>query len=182
MGGAAWTALLHERGYRDVRRTFEMVIELGDEPPPGPTPPAGVALRTARDGEEAAVHATVKEAFADLWDFQPESDELFVHHMGGDRSLWFLAVTGDGIPGAAVCKLDAATRIGWVDMLAVRRPWRRRGIAVALLLWAFREFHARGVREVRLRVDGDSTTGALQLYERAGMRVVSSSLLLDRAL
>jgi ribosomal protein S18 acetylase RimI-like enzyme len=54
----------------------------------------------------------------------------------------------------------------------VRRPWRRRGIALALLHHAFRELAARGKPRAGLGVDSESLTGATRLYERAGMRVV----------
>jgi mycothiol synthase len=179
-GGEAWVALLHERGYREVRATLEMAGDLGPEPPVQAPYPASITPRTAGEGDEAAVHAAIEEGFSDLWDFHPESLELFVHHSGADRSLWFLAEAGEELAGAAVCRDDAG--VGWVDRLAVRRAWRRQGIALALLTEAFRAFHARGVRHVRLRVDGDSTTGALQLYERAGLHVVARSNLLQRAL
>ena len=59
----------------------------------------------------------------------------------------------------------------WIDELGVLRPWRRKGIAGALLLQSFGEFHRRGRYKVGLGVDGDSLTGATRLYERAGMRV-----------
>ena len=56
-------------------------------------------------------------------------------------------------------------------MLGVRRPWRRRGIALALLHHAFGELYRRGKHRVVLGVDSQSLTGALRLYERAGMHV-----------
>lgn len=52
----------------------------------------------------------------------------------------------------------------------MRRPWRQRGLALALLRHAFGAFHALGIRTVGLGVDAQSTTGATRLYERAGMR------------
>ena len=65
--------------------------------------------------------------------------------------------------------------MGWVDTLAVRRPWRRRGLGLALLLHSFRELRARGRERVGLGVDGENTTGAVRLYERAGMHVARRS-------
>ena len=56
-------------------------------------------------------------------------------------------------------------------MLGVRRPWRRRGLGTALLRHSFRELRARGCERARLMVDGENLTGAVQLYERAGMHV-----------
>lgn len=59
---------------------------------------------------------------------------------------------------------------GWVHDVAVRRPWRRRGLGLALLRRAFGAFHHRGTRRVELGVDAQSPTGAPRLYEGAGMR------------
>jgi mycothiol synthase len=57
-----------------------------------------------------------------------------------------------------------------VSELAVRCPWRRQGLGLALLRRAFAEFYSRGRRKVALAVDSQSLTGATRLYERAGMR------------
>jgi ribosomal protein S18 acetylase RimI-like enzyme len=54
----------------------------------------------------------------------------------------------------------------------VRRPWRKRGLGLALLRVAFREFHGRGYHKVGLGVDAENMTGALRLYEKAGMHVI----------
>ena len=60
---------------------------------------------------------------------------------------------------------------GFVRWLGVRADWRGRGIGLALLSRAFREFHERGERNASsLHVDTDNPTGATRLYERAGMR------------
>jgi mycothiol synthase len=55
--------------------------------------------------------------------------------------------------------------------LGVLRPWRGKGIGLSLLHQAFGEFHRRGRYKVGLNVDGDSLTGATDLYEKAGMHV-----------
>ncbi len=67
-------------------------------------------------------------------------------------------------------------------MVAVRHPWRGRGLGLALLRHAFGEFYRRGVREVGLSVDAVSTTGAPRLYRRAGMRVAGRYMLYQREL
>ena len=51
------------------------------------------------------------------------------------------------------------------------RPWRKRGIGLALLRHSFNEFYRRGRRKVGLGVDAQSLTGALRLYEGAGMHI-----------
>jgi ribosomal protein S18 acetylase RimI-like enzyme len=65
--------------------------------------------------------------------------------------------------------------MGWVDVLGTRRPYRRRGLAEALLRHVFRELYVRGARQVGLGVDAENPTGATRLYERVGMRVASAS-------
>lgn len=60
---------------------------------------------------------------------------------------------------------------GWVGTLGVRRPWRRRGLGLALLQHAFGEFRRRGMSRAGLDVDAENTTGAVALYEHAGMHV-----------
>jgi mycothiol synthase len=56
-------------------------------------------------------------------------------------------------------------------VLGVRRPWRRRGLGLALLRSAFGGFYRRGTRKVALAADSQSLTGATRPYERAGMHL-----------
>jgi ribosomal protein S18 acetylase RimI-like enzyme len=72
--------------------------------------------------------------------------------------------------------------MGWVKSVGVRRNWRGRGIASALLRHAFAEFYRRGTRKVALTVDAESLTGALRIYERAGMRVVRRKEIFEKPL
>jgi ribosomal protein S18 acetylase RimI-like enzyme len=58
-----------------------------------------------------------------------------------------------------------------VNELGVRNPWRRRGLGLALLRHAFAELGRLGADRVGLGVDAENVTGALRLYERAGMHV-----------
>lgn len=51
------------------------------------------------------------------------------------------------------------------------RPWLKRGIGRALLRHSFNEFYRRGKRKVGLGVDAQNLTGALRLYEGAGMHI-----------
>lgn len=59
---------------------------------------------------------------------------------------------------------------GWVRQLAVKKKHRGRGIALAILHKAFREFQKRGRQTVGLTVDSENSTGAPQLYLHAGMQ------------
>lgn len=174
-------ALLLDLGFLVVRHHWTMARDL-DVPPPAPTLPKGITVRTMAPGEEAAVYRAIQEAFKDHWGFveQPfeEGFARWQHRaLGGpnhDPSLWFLAMEGDEIVGISICnhKTEEYPDMGWVDTLGVLRPWRRHGLGLALLYHSFGELYRRGRRRVGLGVDAGSLTGATRLYERAGMRPI----------
>jgi len=173
---------LKARGYAPVRTSFEMVIDLDDERPPEPGWPGGIDVRTYRHPQdEQATYEAQEEAFRDSWDYRPSPIEQWrefqLHGRGFDPALWFLACDGDEIAGICLAFPERVgdTDLGWVSILGVRRPWRRRGLGEALLRRAFRDLHARGLRRVGLGVDAGSPTGATRLYERAGMRLAVRS-------
>lgn len=165
--------LLERAGYANARTFWHMHIDL-DSAPPAATWPEGLAVRTFVPGaDDHTVWAAEDEAFQDHWDYFTQPFEEWrqerLSHEQFDPSLWFLALDGDEIAGAALCRYRVGR--GWVDDLGVRRPWRGRGLALALLRHAFGVFYDRGTRSVGLDVDAESPTGATRLYERAGMRV-----------
>jgi mycothiol synthase len=170
--------LLENSGYSPVRGIYVMENTLEDPPPP-PHWPADISVRTFVPGrDERAVYEAVEDAFRDLWGRPRNPFERFVRMTqteSFDPSLWFLAADGDEIAGLTLCKTLAGE--GWVDVVGVRRPWRNRGLGLALLRHAFAEYHRRGTRKVSLSVDAESITGAPRLYGRAGMRVRESYII-----
>ena len=153
-----------------------------DTPPPAPVWPEGISLRTYDpETDLEAVYRVDVEAFRDHFGFieAPFEEGLrrFKHFMTGhkdfDPSLWFLAMDGDEIAGICLCRHQAFDNpdVGYINILGVRSPWRKRGIGLALLHHAFDEFYRRGKRKAGLHVDAENLTGALRLYENAGMHV-----------
>jgi ribosomal protein S18 acetylase RimI-like enzyme len=67
-------------------------------------------------------------------------------------------------------------------VLAVRRPWRKRGLGYALLKRSFALFQSRGFKTAALGVDGSSLTNAVALYERAGMYVQQQRIVFRKML
>jgi len=57
---------------------------------------------------------------------------------------------------------------GYTDLLGVRRAYRGRRIAVALLTHAMHVFARDGMQQAELDVDTDNPTGAPALYARLG--------------
>lgn len=181
---SAGHALLEGLGFRDVRHFYRMRIEL-DREPESPQWPAGVEPATFRQEDARAFHEALNEAFAGEWGFLSlpfdEWRRIRLQAPDTDLSLWFMAREGDEIAGVARCegKRDGG---GWIGALGVRSRWRRRGLGLALLRHAFREFHRRGEPHVGLGVDAANPTGATKLYERAGMRVISEDVVYEKEL
>ncbi|HKH12436.1 MAG TPA: GNAT family N-acetyltransferase [Rubrobacter sp.] len=175
--------LLENLGYEAVRGTYVMEIDLEEEPPETELP-EGLTVRAFGPGEdERAVFEAVEDAFRDVWGRPRGTFERFVGMTEGDGfdpSLWLLATEGGEIAGMILGKTVAGE--GWVDVVGVRRPWRRRGLGLALLRRAFGEYRRRGVRRVELSVDAGSTTGAPRLYWLSGMRPKSSYVVYQKGL
>jgi mycothiol synthase len=168
-------------GYQHIRSSYNMRIDM-DTPPPAPVWPEGITLHTYNpETDLEAVYRVDVEAFRDHFGFieAPFEEGLhrFRHFMTGardfDPSLWFLAMDGDEIAGICLCRNHAFDNpeVGYVNILGVRGPWRKRGIGLALLRHAFGELYQRGKRKAGLGVDAENLTGALRLYENAGMHV-----------
>jgi mycothiol synthase len=177
--------MLERRGYELIRHSYRMRIDFESEPPP-PQWPAGVSVRPATESDVEAAYETYSETFEDTWEFGRDPFDEWRHWMikdDLDLSLWFIA-EGDGeVAGIALCKpWEAEDGLGWVQILGVRRPWRRQGLGRALLLHVFGEFHRRGFHGVGLGVDAESLTGAQRLYENVGMRVYRRSDIYEKSL
>jgi ribosomal protein S18 acetylase RimI-like enzyme len=137
------------------------------------------------ENDARAFHAALEESFAQHWEHRPESFDRWwgrqVAKPDHDPSLWFLVRDGEEV--AAVARNDPdRSGGGWIGALGVRPGWRGRGLAKALLLHSFREFHRRGQRRVGLGVDSENATGATQLYESVGMTVDQEQVIWEKEL
>jgi len=178
-------ALLEGRGYRSVRHFYRMLVEL-KEPPSEPDWPEGFRISSLdHPSETRAFHAALEEVFEDEWDHEPESYESWhkrrVERKSFDASLWFTVRYGDELVAVSVCDWKRYG-MGFIGAIGVRKPWRRRGLALALLRHAFGEFYRRGERTIGLGVDASNPTGATHLYERAGMHVAWNAVIFEKDL
>ncbi|MBL8103053.1 MAG: GNAT family N-acetyltransferase, partial [Anaerolineales bacterium] len=97
-----------------------------------------------------------------------------------DPSLWVIAWDGNEIAGFSLNRFRMG--IGWVSTLGVRRPWRKKGLGLALLQQSFGEFYKRGMKTIGLGVDASNPTGATRLYQGAGMYIASEFITYDKEL
>lgn len=180
---AAARRLLGRRGFECVRHFWKMAIELAEETP-APEWPKGIRLVPFDLDQAREAFDASEEAFADHWEHHPHEYEEWrawsIERESFDPALWLIARAGDEIAGIAFNY--AAPEEGWIGVLGVRRPWRRRGLGRALLLESFRVLRERGLPRAALGVDAANPTGATALYENAGMRVLLQSDLFRKIL
>jgi mycothiol synthase len=176
--------LLARLGYDEIRRFWQMRIELAAEPEP-PVWPEGLAVSRFDPADAKAFHAAYEAAFEDHWQHHPRPfDEWRRRNLDGDDftpELWAVVRDGDEIVAGTVC-VPERMGAGWVGRLFTARRWRRRGVGEALLRDAFGAFWRRGTRTVGLGVDAQSDTGAQRLYERVGMHVHWSAVVFEKVL
>lgn len=185
-------ALFRDAGYRIVRYYNEMHRPLADG---FPEPVLADGLEIVGFGPE--LHEPVRlahnEAFRDHWGSEPRDEEgwgFVVNDPLARPDLSAVAVeraTGRvaGYQLASYDEVSAASRgykEGYTDLLGVRREFRGRGVAQALLADAMRRFAAAGMDKASLDVDSENPTGALALYRKMGYVAVNSSMAWDKEL
>lgn len=171
-------------GFAPHRHSYRMELSLdGDERVP--SWPNGIRVREFVPDDVERVYEANIEVWLDASDPIEESFDEWrrwtTEREGFDPALWFLAFAGDELAGFSLCRQDDTdSNAGYVALLGVRRPWRRKGLGEALLLHSFDAFRERGYARATLGVDASSPTGATRLYERAGMSGYRDTVFLER--
>ncbi len=172
-------ALLESAGFRPVRWFFEMVRPTLDDVPEVSLPD-GLEIRPVHAALAPRVWAASVESFQDHWGGFDRSEEQLQRWLGSpstDLSIWVVAFDGDEVAGGVINAIDAAEnealglRRGWLSTVFTRRPWRRRGLAGALIARSLALHRDRGMTSAALGVDANNPNGALGLYERIGFVV-----------
>lgn len=176
---AARIRLLESEGYAVARYFFEMLRPTLDAIPDLPLP-AGLEVRPVRLEQHRQIWDADVEAFRDEWGGMDGSDEAFVRHYSGPRfrpDLWRVAWDGDQVAGVVMAQILTAYNEqtgelrGLISGVSVRRPWRRRGLARALVADVLRALRDDGLTSAVLGVDAENPTGALGVYEANGFAV-----------
>lgn len=174
-------SLFEDLGYAVQRYSFLMEVAF-EEMPEAPQLPDGITIRAMIAPDEyEAIHRLDMDAFRDHWGWVERPFDVtfaeMMHLLKGrtshDPSLYFVAMEGEQMAGIALCNLESSDdhSAGYIEVLAVRREYRKRGVGLALLRHSFRELYQRGKHKVQLGVDAGNLTGALRLYQNAGMQV-----------
>lgn len=167
--------LLRAHGYEARWDTWVFQLPLEGELPT-PDPVEGVTLRSLRrPADERALYELIDTAFNEWPDRDPADpfeDWVAANLDRGDVDPEMVLVLDDGTQLVGASLNMRFEDEGWIHQLAVARPHRNKGLATWLLAADFAEFRRRGLRTAGLSTD--SRTGARDLYERVGMRVVRS--------
>ena len=171
--------LLQSEGFVAVRWFFEMLRPTLDDIVDMPMP-EGLETRPVEEKDYRTIWEADQEAFRDHWGAQPEGDvgfDLFFTGAEFRPDLWKVAWDGDQVAGVVMNRIlttfnaETGERRGELAGVSVRRPWRRRGLARALVSASLRALRDEGMTSAMLGVDAENPTGALGVYESNGFAV-----------
>jgi mycothiol synthase len=181
---AGAVALYESEGYRIVRYGFLMIRDLA-EPIRDLPLPAGLEIRPVRPADHRAIWDADVEAFRDHWGRAERTEMDFERWFASpelDTERWQVAWDGDEVAGSVMTFVYPTENEvlgfarGWLEHISVRRPWRRRGLASALIARSLHDLRERGLSEAALGVDAENTSGALRVYEAIGFRRVRTDV------
>ncbi len=181
-GETGFAAMLEKSGYGPARYWFEMERPDLENIPDYPLP-EGFEVRPALPEHYQAIWDADTEAFRDHWGFSEPSEEDY-HGWLSDTTtfqpeLWQIAweIATNQVAGQVKTFIDHEQnklyhrQRGWTEGISVRRPFRRRGLARALIALSLRAQKQAGMTESALGVDSENLTGATKVYEDCGFRV-----------
>jgi GNAT superfamily N-acetyltransferase len=172
--------LLLSEGYEPIRYGFHMERDLGNIP--DYDLPAGLMVRPVQPEDMRAIYDAEIEAFRDHWGFtEPEEVDYqrWLNHPLSQPKLWQVAWEGDQVAGMVRNYVNEEyntqyeRKLGYTEDISVRRPWRKRGVARALISRSMKLHKDLGMTEVALSVDTENPNGALQLYESMGYKTTA---------
>ncbi|WP_432843918.1 GNAT family N-acetyltransferase [Dactylosporangium sp. CA-092794] len=170
---AAATRLYERFGFAVARYFLEMTAPT--TPAPVVTPAGGIRLAPYQQDQERRVYSAHTAAFRGLWGYQ-ERDfgswaALTVRSGTFRPELSRLALAGDTIAGYLLAYDSGEPDRVYIGQVGTAGPWRRRGVASALLAEALAAAGRAGYVRAGLDTDAANPTGAAGVYARAGFVV-----------
>ncbi|MFP7299015.1 GNAT family N-acetyltransferase [Neobacillus niacini] len=163
--------LVEDRRYQFSRLYERMKIELEEEPAQVNLP-EGISLRPFQpDHDEETLFLIYDETFQDSWGYTKKDFSTWISQKksdGYDPSLWFIVWKDSEPVGFLMSRMQDDGL--FIDLLGVKREYRKHGIGRALLLHTFGIAYERNQKTILLYVDSDSLTNANRLYQQVGMR------------
>jgi mycothiol synthase len=182
-GETGLAAMLEKTGYQPVRYGFDMVRPDLENIPDTPLP-EGLEVRPVLPEHYRAIWEADTEAFRDHWGFVEPGEEDYQAWLADKTffqpELWQVAwdIATDQVAGQVRTFIDHEQnqlyhrQRGYTEFISVRRAYRRRGLARALIARSLRAQKQAGMTESALAVDSENLSGATRVYEDCGFRVV----------
>ena len=184
-------AMLEKSGYQPVRYFYEMVRPTLENIPGFPLP-QGLEVRPVLPEHYQAIWDADMEAFKDHWGFTESSAEDYQAWLTGNTfqpHLWKIAwdVATNQVAGQVKPFINAEEnkkferKRGYTEFISVRRPWRKKGLARALIVQSLLAQKEAGMTESALGVDTENLSGATHIYEDCGFQVVKRNTVYRKA-
>ena len=170
---------LKSNGYQVARYFYDMkrnLLKIPTQPLP-----AGLVVKPVQPEHYRRIYDANMEAFRDHWGFvEPEEGDYerwLKEPIYFTPGTWQVAWDGEEVAGMVLNFIDKSNnkatgiQAGYTEDIAVRRPWRRKGLAKALICRSMQMFKEMGMSEVRLGVDANNPNGATKLYHDLGYAV-----------
>ncbi|MBK8781830.1 MAG: GNAT family N-acetyltransferase [Anaerolineales bacterium] len=176
------SAMLEKSGYQPVRYFYTMLRPSMDNIPDFPLP-HGLEVRPVLPEQYRAIWDADMEAFQDHWGFSAPTEEDYQSWLTGNTfqpHLWKIAwdVATDQVAGQVKTFIRVEEnkkferKRGYTEFISVRRPWRKKGLARALIVQSLLAQKEAGMTESALGVDTENLSGATHVYEDCGFQVV----------
>jgi mycothiol synthase len=167
------------RFYSNLRRDLR-------EPVRHPELDGGLRIVPWSEELDDAVRLAHNDAFRDHWGSEPATPESWAQGRSMFAPGWSFVALDDsaGTPDVAAYLLSgryeqdwpvAGYSSGYIETLGVRRQYRGRKLAVALLGAAMEAYKASGMEYAELDVDTDNPSGAFGLYSTLGFTKAQGS-------
>lgn len=189
-GEVGRAAMLSLAGYVPARYFMLMERPTLDDIPDAPLPD-GFELRPVATADLRPIFEAHVEALQGQWGVAPPAPGDF-HRWTAlptfQPHLWQVAwhIQSGRVAGQVKPFINEEQnmtqnrRRGATEFISVGAPWRRRGLARALIARALRAQRDAGMNESVLGVDADNAHDAPRLYESCGFRVVQRNMVLRK--
>jgi len=192
-GNIGLAALLEKNNYKPIRYMVDMVRPDLENIPDFPMPD-GLEVRPAMPEHHRAIWDADTEAFRDHWGYAEPTEEDYQAWLGNkiifQPQLWQIAwdINTNEIAGQVRTFINTAEnekynrKRGYTEFISVRRPWRKRGLARALIVRSLRLQKEQGMTESALGADSENISGATRVYEDCGFQVTKRNTIYRKPL
>lgn len=174
--------MLEKNKYQPIRYFYEMVRPTMDTLPDFPLP-HGLEVRAVLPEHYRAIWDADIEAFQDHWGFSVPTEDDYQAWLTNKHTfqphLWKIAwdIATDQVAGQVKTFINVEEnkkfnrQRGYTEFISVRRPWRKQGLARALIAQSLLAQKEAGMTESALGVDTENLSGATRIYEECGFQV-----------